>query len=76
MAFQIENNLDKNEILELYLNTSYFGDGYCTPKEAARGYFHKELEELTESGRKNNFREYKRLKNKKLKRKICSCIKL
>ena len=48
MAFQIENNLDKNEILELYLNTSYFGDGYCTPKEAARGYFHKELEELTD----------------------------
>lgn len=48
MAFQIENNLDKNEILELYLNTSYFGDGYCTPKEAARGYFNKELEELTD----------------------------
>ena len=48
MAFQMENNLDKNEILELYLNTSYFGDGYHTPKEAARGYFNKELEELTD----------------------------
>ena len=28
MAFKIEKNCDKDEILELYLNTSYFGDGY------------------------------------------------
>ena len=26
MAFKIEKNCDKDEILELYLNTSYFGD--------------------------------------------------
>lgn len=48
MAFKIEKNCDKDEILELYLNTSYFGDGYYTPKEACRGYFNKELNEMTD----------------------------
>ena len=48
MAFEIEKNCDKDEILELYLNTSYFGDGYYTPKEACRGYFNKELNEMTD----------------------------
>jgi monofunctional glycosyltransferase len=48
MAFEIEKNCDKDEILELYLNTSYFGDGYYTPKEACRGYFDKELNEMTD----------------------------
>jgi len=47
MAFNIEKNYSKNEILELYLNTSYFGDGYYTVKEACRGYFYKELNEMT-----------------------------
>ena len=42
MAYTIEDNLEKDEILELYLNTSYFGDGYETVKEASRGYFGKE----------------------------------
>lgn len=48
MAFEIEKNCDKDEILELYLNTSYFGDGYYTPKETCRGYFNKELNEMTD----------------------------
>ena len=48
MAFEIEKNCDKDEILELYLNTSYFGDGYDTAKEACRGYFNKELNEMTD----------------------------
>lgn len=48
MAFEIEKNCDKDEILELYLNTSYFGDGYYTPKEACREYFNKELNEMTD----------------------------
>lgn len=48
MAFEIEQNYDKDEILELYLNTSYFGDGYDTVKEASRGYFEKEPMELTD----------------------------
>lgn len=48
MALEIEKNYDKDEILELYLNTSYFGDGYYTVKEACRGYFNKELNEMTD----------------------------
>lgn len=49
MAFDIEEKYDKDEILELYLNTSYFGDGYYTVKEASRGYFGKEPEDMTDS---------------------------
>lgn len=49
MAFQIEKNCDKDEILELYLNTSYFGDGYYTVKEASMGYFGKLPEDMTDS---------------------------
>ena len=48
MAFKIESSYDKDEILELYLNTSYFGDGYYTAKEACEGYFNKELNEMTD----------------------------
>lgn len=48
MSFEIEKNYDKDEILELYLNTSYFGDGYYTVKEAVKGYFGKELNEMTD----------------------------
>ena len=48
MAFEIEEHYNKEEILELYLNTSYFGDGYETVKEASRGYFGKEPMELTD----------------------------
>lgn len=36
MAFAIEKSYSKDEILELYLNTSYFGDGYQTVKEACK----------------------------------------
>ena len=48
MAFEIEKEYDKDQILELYLNTSYFGDGYYTVKEACKGYFNKELKEMTD----------------------------
>ena len=48
MAFKIEKAYDKDEILELYLNTSYFGDGYYTVKEASKGYFNKEPNEMTD----------------------------
>lgn len=48
MVFEIEKEYDKNQILELYLNTSYFGDGYYTVKEACKGYFNKELKEMTD----------------------------
>lgn len=38
---------DKNKILELYFNTSFYGNGYYTLSEASRGYFGKEPKELT-----------------------------
>ena len=49
MAFEIEKRYEKDFILELYLNTSYFGDGYYTVKEAAEGYFGKEPKDMTDS---------------------------
>ena len=48
MAFDIEKNYEKDEILELYLNTSYYGDGYYTIKDACKGYFDKELNKMTD----------------------------
>lgn len=42
MAFEIERNCDKDTILEIYVNTSYFGSGYYGIKEAANGYYNKE----------------------------------
>lgn len=48
MAFEIEKNYSKDKILELYLNTSYFGDGYQTVKEACKGYFNKDLKDMTD----------------------------
>lgn len=47
MAFELEKKYEKNEILELYLNVSYFGDGYYTAKEACYGYFGKEPKEMS-----------------------------
>lgn len=41
MAMDIEKKYSKNEILELYLNTSYYGNGYYSIKEATLGYFNK-----------------------------------
>ena len=48
MYFDIESKYDKKDILEFYLNTSYYGDGYYTLKEACRGYFNKELNEMSD----------------------------
>jgi len=40
-AAQLERYFTKNEILELYLNKVYFGDGLYGAEAAARGYFGK-----------------------------------
>ncbi|MBQ7668499.1 MAG: transglycosylase domain-containing protein [Clostridia bacterium] len=48
MAVTLEKYYSKNDILEMYLNTSYFGDGYYTAKEACMGYFNKELKDMTD----------------------------
>lgn len=48
MARHIEKNYSKNEILELYLNSMYFGSGYYTVKEASNGYFNKEPSDMND----------------------------
>ncbi len=47
MAIRLETVLTKEEILERYLNHVYFGHGYYGVKTAAKGYFKKNLYELT-----------------------------
>lgn len=47
MALELEKNCDKEKILELYFNTSFYGNGYYTLAEASRGYFEKEPMELS-----------------------------
>lgn len=47
MAIDIENNYDKDDILEMYINTIYFGDGYYGIKEACAGYLNKEPKDMT-----------------------------
>ena len=47
MAIDIENNYDKDDILEMYINTIYFGDGYYGIKEACAGYLDKEPKDMT-----------------------------
>lgn len=46
-AIQIEKTYTKNEILELYLNVSYFGKGAYGIESAAKEYFGKDASELT-----------------------------
>ena len=46
LARRLESALSKDEILELYLNQIYFGQGRYGVVEAARYYFGKELKEL------------------------------
>ena len=46
MAYEIERNCDKDTILELYLNTSYFGDGYYCVNDASEGYYGKEPKDM------------------------------
>ncbi|MDO5336837.1 MAG: biosynthetic peptidoglycan transglycosylase [Eubacteriales bacterium] len=47
-AFDIEAKYSKKEILELYVNTAYFGSGYYGIYAASTGYFGKTPSELTE----------------------------
>ena len=46
MAFALEKEYSKNEILELYVNTIYFGNGYYCIKDASEGYFGKAPEDM------------------------------
>lgn len=46
-AIQIERTYSKREILEMYLNVSYFGRGSYGIQSAARKYFSKEVRDLS-----------------------------
>lgn len=46
-AFDLESSYTKNEIIELYVNTIYFGDGYYGIEEACQGYLNKDATEMT-----------------------------
>lgn len=45
-AFDLEKNYTKNEIFEIYVNTSYFGEGYYGIYDASKGYYNKEPKDL------------------------------
>ncbi|MBE3606265.1 PBP1A family penicillin-binding protein [Campylobacter sp. RM13119] len=47
LAIKLETELDKEQIIERYLNHVYFGHGYYGIKTAADGYFRKDLKELS-----------------------------
>ncbi len=47
LSVQIEKNYSKKQILEMYLNDIYYGEGAYGVESAARSYFGKHLEDLT-----------------------------
>ncbi len=47
LALEIERNFSKPEILQLYLNQVYFGEGAYGAQAAARNYYGKEVSEMT-----------------------------
>lgn len=46
-AYDLEKNYSKDEIFALYVNSSYFGDGYYCIYDASQGYYNKEPKDLT-----------------------------
>lgn len=47
VAVDLENNYKKDEILEMYLNIIYFGDGYTGLKQASYGYYRVSPKQLS-----------------------------
>lgn len=46
VAFDLEKLYSKEDILEFYVNTIYFGDGYYGIAEASKGYLDKEAKDM------------------------------
>lgn len=46
-VYELEKNYEKDEILELYINNMYFGNGYYNIHDAAYGYYDKAPKDLT-----------------------------
>ncbi len=49
LAWELEQNMSKDEVLELYLNRTYFGDGAYGLDAASRAYFGKPAGQLSVS---------------------------
>ena len=47
VAYDLEKNYSKDQILELYLNIIYFGNGYYGIHDASYGYFDKSPKDLS-----------------------------
>lgn len=47
VAMDLEKNYSKDDILEFYINTIYFGEGYYGIREASNGYYKKEPLDLS-----------------------------
>lgn len=47
MAYDLEESYEKDEILEFYINTIYFGDGYYGIEEACNGYLDKSAKDMS-----------------------------
>lgn len=47
IAWDLEEKYTKDEIIEFYLNNIYFGHGYYGIQSASRGYFNRDVDELT-----------------------------
>lgn len=48
MAFELEAYYEKDEILELYVNSIYFGEGCYTVKAASQAYFGKDPAQMSD----------------------------
>lgn len=47
VGIDLEKNYSKDDILEFYINTIYFGEGYYGIKEASNGYYKKDPKDLS-----------------------------
>lgn len=47
IALDLERNYSKDEILELYINHIYYGNGYYCIGDASKGYFNKSPSEMS-----------------------------
>lgn len=47
IAWNLEEKYSKDEIIEFYLNNIYFGNGYYGIQSASRGYFNRDVDELS-----------------------------
>lgn len=47
LALELERKYSKDDILELYMNTNYYGEGAVGIQDASRRYFSKDAKDLT-----------------------------